>query len=146
MIDIVNLLPAACCAICQSSHLPGQRIVAGFRGWLLLKEPKVRVPEGAILTDVTTPEGPRVMATQGAFWTDEARQRAAQAFGAGLHPWMCQRCLNWVCPDCGGMIDRPIMHSLLADDGSHLNCALLGLSPRCTKCSKVYGRATVSVE
>jgi hypothetical protein len=129
------LLPAERCAVCDGSHLPGRRVVAGHRGSVLLLSPGDRPLSGHTARPVITPDGPMQLVTHGPCWTPDALARAEVATRMGLHPWLCQRCVGLVCQACGGLWNRPIMHDVINDDGEKVYVGFLGAVPRCRDCN-----------
>lgn len=128
------LLPAERCAACEGSHLPGRRIVAGHRGGVLLRGASASSAPDVTSRLVATPDGPRQLLPLGPCWTSEALARAESDAGQGRHPWLCQRCLRFVCRACGGLWDRPVLHEVLGDDGQQTYVSSLGVAPRCLDC------------
>lgn len=97
-------------------------------------------PETAVAIDVTI-EGYRYMIVWGDKWTDDAIARARADVEAGQQPWMCQRCGNRVCRECGGLLAYMQGADVLKDDGSMPHHMVVPTSRICSNpaCERYVG-------
>ncbi len=133
-------LPAERCAICEKTleETGGMRIVAQkFRGVGLSDKYQGGGNPDYPRQSVSLEDGSGTYLLvwgEKSKWTDAAIERARRAYLAGQRPWMCQRCAERKCSQCGSPINYPMGSDVLYDSGCSSHVAIFPFDPGC--CNK----------
>ena len=65
-------------------------------------------------------------------WTDESIERARQTYVDNQRPWLCQRCAERTCSECGAPINYPMGSDILHGNGCSTHAAIFPFDPGCT--------------
>ncbi len=131
-------LPAKQCVLCQNplAEIGGMRIVAQHswevgvtdqpRGGGNPQYPERSIPledgSGLFLWVKGDPSK----------WTDAAIERARRDYLDGVRPWLCQKCTDRVCGECGAPINYPMGSDVLYDNGCSMHIAVFPFDPGCS--------------
>ncbi len=139
------LLPAERCVICECTldGVGGRRIIAQkLRGVCLTAQyrgggnpdyPERSIPLGDGSGYYLLVWG------EPSKWNDAAMERARQDYLAHRRPWLCQKCAERVCRECGAPINYPMGSDALSDNGCSSHIPIFGIDPGCmNKACKKY--------
>jgi hypothetical protein len=121
------LKPAAECAKCGGPFdaWHGNRVISRGDFWI-----------SVVIAETGAPE----LDLRGSAWTEDARRRAREQLSAGLHPWVCQRCLAGpFCGKCGFPLQLAFGADVIKADDATSHQAILPVSGPCLNNSCANG-------
>ena len=129
-----NFPPDDRCVICGKTiaEIGGRRIIAqNPRGCTVENEPRRNSPKMPTYTSYSLSPLTKFLIVWGEdFWTEEAIERAKDAFLNGKRPWFCQICGERKC-FCGAPMNYTAASDVINDDGSSVHC---GVYVACVGC------------
>ena len=66
------------------------------------------------------------------YWTEEFIEYLVNEIEGHQHPWICQKCANRVCNECGSPVQYLHGCDVIYDDGCSTHSAILPIQPGCT--------------
>jgi hypothetical protein len=134
-------LPDDRCVICGKTieEVGGKRITAQkFRGITISGESRGGGNSKYPYKSYKLSSAPIYLVIWGevSMWSEEAIQRATDAFHKGKRSWFCQICGQRSCSTCGAPINYPMGSDVLYENGSNPHCGIFPFDPGCinTKC------------